>query len=259
MLFRRLLLSIFLVLAAMPAWAKGAKPPDPQASFDAAVALEQKKEWFNARQSWQQFLDSFPDFERVEEAQEHLAQTNIQLLFSAAAVPESVVYKVAKGDTLGKIAKQHHTTVDLIQRRNGLKNNLIKAGQELSIWTAPFEIYVDKSRNILMVKSENEVFKVYPVSTGAGNTTPTGNFTIKDRMMNPVWYHHGVVVPPGTPDNFLGTRWLGFNIPKYGIHGTVEPEKIGQSVSGGCVRMRNEDVEELFTYIPEGSKVTIVE
>ena len=241
-----------------PAWAKGVAP-DPQASFDAALALEQKKEWFNARQSWQQFIESFPDFERIEEAQEHLSKANIELLFSDAATPESVVYVVLKGDTLGKIAKEYHTTVELIQRRNGLKNYLIKAGDKLSIWNAPFEIYVDKSRNILLVKSDNEVFKVYRVATGAGNSTPTGSFTIKDRLLDPVWYHHGVIVPPGTPANFLGTRWLGFNIPKYGIHGTVEPERIGQSVSAGCVRMRNEDVEELFTYIPEGIKVTIAE
>jgi lipoprotein-anchoring transpeptidase ErfK/SrfK len=65
------------------------------------------------------------------------------------------------------------------------------------------------------------------------------------------------VVPPRSPENFLGTRWLGFNIPKYGIHGTIYPELIGQSVSGGCVRMRNEDVEELYAIIPVGTKVVI--
>jgi len=233
--------------------------PDPQAAFNAAIALEQKSEWFNARQSWQQIIENFPDFERIEEAHEHLALTNMRLLFSDAAIPQAVVYKVQKGDTLGKIAKQYHTTVDLIQKRNGLKNHIIKVGDELSIWNAPFEIYVDKSRNILMVKSDNEVFKVYRVSTGAGNTTPTGDFKIATKLVDPVWFHHGVVVPPGTPENFLGTRWLGFNIPKYGIHGTIEPERIGQSVSAGCVRMKNEDVEELFSYIPEGIKVTIAE
>ena len=78
-------------------------------------------------------------------------------------------------------------------------------------------------------------------------------------MENPVWYHKGEIVPPGTPDNFLGTRWLGFDLPQYGIHGTVEPQLIGQSVSHGCVRMHNEDVEELFTYIPYGTKVKIVQ
>src|SRR6185295_1428542 len=87
MSYRPILLLIFLT-AASPVWAKSAAP-DPQASFDAALSLEQKKEWFNARQSWQQFLDHYPDFERVEEAQEHLAKANIELLFSAAAVPES--------------------------------------------------------------------------------------------------------------------------------------------------------------------------
>jgi len=249
---------IVLLGASVPAFAKGVLP-DAKDSFEAAIAYEQSNEWFNARQSWQQFIEDYPDFERIDEAQEHLSRSNMQLLFGNVAVPQSTEYTVANGDTLGKIAKRFRTTVDLIQRRNNLKNHIIKVGDKLSIWNAPFEIYVDKSRNILMVKSENEVFKVYRVSTGAGSSTPTGDFKITSRLIDPVWYHHGVIVPSGTPENFLGTRWLGFDLPKYGIHGTHEPERIGQSVSAGCVRMRNDDVEELFSYIPEGIRVTIAE
>ena len=55
----------------------------------------------------------------------------------------------------------------------------------------------------------------------------------------------------------LGTRWMGFDITGYGIHGTTEPDKIGQQVTAGCVRMRNEEVEELYTLIPVGTEVTI--
>jgi lipoprotein-anchoring transpeptidase ErfK/SrfK len=127
------------------------------------------------------------------------------------------------------------------------------------IWTGTFDIYIDKSDNFLMVKNGEQVVKTYPISTGKDNSTPEGQFTITTKMEDPVWFKKGEVVPPGTPENHLGTRWLGFDLPQYGIHGTVEPHLIGQSVSHGCVRMRNEDVEELFVYIPYGTKVRIAQ
>lgn len=57
----------------------------------------------------------------------------------------------------------------------------------------------------------------------------------------------------------FGPRWLGLNVPwgNYGIHGTNKPFSIGQHLSHGCIRMRNNDVIELFEMIPLGAKVTI--
>jgi len=45
----------------------------------------------------------------------------------------------------------------------------------------------------------------------------------------------------------------------YGIHGTWEPSSIGKAESAGCIRMRNEEVEELYSLIPNGTAVEIVE
>ena len=66
-------------------------------------------------------------------------------------------------------------------------------------------------------------------------------------------------MPPESPENVLGTRWMGFDIPGYGIHGTVEPKAIGQQVTAGCVRMLNEQVEELYSILPVGTEVVIVD
>ena len=43
----------------------------------------------------------------------------------------------------------------------------------------------------------------------------------------------------------------------YRIHGTNEPEKIGQAVSSGCIRMRNIDVVDLYNRVQPGAKVVI--
>src|SRR5258706_1541092 len=70
-----------------------------------------------------------------------------------------------------------------------------------------------------------------------------------------------IVVPPyGTTARrymgVLGTRRLELG-DSYGIHGTDHPESIGQSVSHGCVRMRNEDIERLYSMVAVGTPVYI--
>ena len=69
----------------------------------------------------------------------------------------------------------------------------------------------------------------------------------------------GAVVSADSPENVLGTRWLGLDVSGYGIHGTVEPQSLGKQVTQGCVRMANNEVEELYTYIPVGTEVTVTD
>jgi lipoprotein-anchoring transpeptidase ErfK/SrfK len=70
-----------------------------------------------------------------------------------------------------------------------------------------------------------------------------------------------IVIPPyGTNQRrymgVLGTRRLELG-DGYGIHGTNEPESIGRSVSHGCVRLRNEDIEKLYDMVSVGTPVYI--
>ena len=66
----------------------------------------------------------------------------------------------------------------------------------------------------------------------------------------------------GGPDNPLGARalylWQGKVDTLYRIHGTNEPESIGHDVSAGCIRMRNEDVIDLYERTPAGTKVVVL-
>ncbi|MDD7911372.1 L,D-transpeptidase [Pseudovibrio exalbescens] len=62
---------------------------------------------------------------------------------------------------------------------------------------------------------------------------------------------------PGGPKNPLGARALYLGSTLYRIHGSNEPWTIGQAVSSGCIRMRNEDVMELYTQIPVGATVIV--
>ena len=180
-------------------------------------------------------------------------------LMSKDSDSKSVIYEVLPGDNLTKISKKHQVTIGLIKRVNGLSTDVIRPGMKLKIPTAKFSVVVDKSQNILILKADEEVLKTYTVSTGTNNSTPVGVFKATDKLVDPTWYKAGAVVPPGSAENVLGTRWIGIDKPGYGIHGTTEPEKLGQQVTAGCVRMKNEEVEELYDLIPAGTEITIVD
>ena len=66
---------------------------------------------------------------------------------------------------------------------------------------------------------------------------------------------------PGGPDNPLGARALylfqGNKDTMYRIHGTSEPDKIGQKVSSGCIRMRDIDVIDLYNRVHVGTQVSV--
>ena len=113
------------------------------------------------------------------------------------------------------------------------------------------------SRTIELYAGDGLV-KEYPIAIGKPSTpTPLGNFSIINKEVDPWWYppRQGYGVPSG-PDNPLGYRWMGF-LPMYGIHGTNAPWAIGLAVSNGCIRMHEENAEELFELVTYGTPVRV--
>jgi lipoprotein-anchoring transpeptidase ErfK/SrfK len=62
----------------------------------------------------------------------------------------------------------------------------------------------------------------------------------------------------GGPENPMGARGLYLGSSLYRIHGTNEPHTIGQAVSSGCIRMRNEDVTDFYERVKVGTKVIVM-
>lgn len=211
-----------------------------------------------ARDKYRSFLtqDGIPKSLK-KKAQAELEAVNMKILFSPIETEDSLVYEVKSGDNLYNIAKKYHTTVALIQKSNHLKSDLIRPGMKLKVAKAVYSLAIDKSENTLELFSDDMLLKTYSIGTGENNSTPVGEFTIDTKLENPTWYKAGAVVPPDSPDNILGTRWLGFSLQGYGIHGTTMPETIGKQASSGCIRMLNEEAEELYAIVPVGTKVTV--
>jgi lipoprotein-anchoring transpeptidase ErfK/SrfK len=231
---------------------------DPQ--FKEAIGLEAKGELLAAQASYKNIVMAYASRPDIEGVQKKLEDLNMRIILSALNVPgQTAIREVKEGDSLSMIADEYHTTAELIRKENGLKSDVIRLGQRLRVWTGRLSVLVDKSQNLLTLKSDGEVIKSFRVSTGKDNITPVGTFKIVNKLKDPSWTHDGELIPAGNPKNILGTRWLGFDMPSYGIHGTTQPESIGQQATAGCVRMLNNEVELLYDFLPVGTEVTVID
>lgn len=213
-----------------------------------------------AKASYLKIVEGFPDSNSAPLAQDRLGKVNLEIFFSPLVTGSDRSYLIQPGDSLAKIAARTGTTVELLMKANRLPSSRILPGKKLKIPGGQFSIVVDKSQNTLTLKSSEEVLKVYPVATGdPKNPTPVGTFKVTNKLVNPIWYTLGAVVPADSPKNILGSRWIGISESGYGIHGTRDPDSIGKSVTAGCVRMHNTDVEELYAIIPIGTEVAIID
>lgn len=111
--------------------------------------------------------------------------------------------------------------------------------------------------------------KTWPIGIGReGLHTPKGETKVVRKKDGPSWRPTPrmrredpklpEVVPPGEA-NPLGTHALYLGWPAYLIHGTNKPFGIGRRVSSGCIRMYPEDIVEVFSHVPVGTKVTVID
>ncbi len=111
---------------------------------------------------------------------------------------------------------------------------------------------LNKTKRILTFYQKDKVVCKYPVAIGKTSTmTPSGKYTIVNKLVNPAWGGGGYAKPVkgGSPSNPLGYRWMGLSYKdgtSLGIHGNNSPYSIGKEISHGCIRMINNDVEDLF-------------
>jgi lipoprotein-anchoring transpeptidase ErfK/SrfK len=149
------------------------------------------------------------------------------------------------------------TLVILISTAANAGAQSVERALDSSIERVKRRVVVNLPDRTLWLIENGEVVRVFPVAVGAPHTpTPVGTFTIANRIPNPTYYRPGKVIAPG-PANPLGTRWMGLDLKGYGIHGTDEPQSIGHARSHGCIRLRNDDVEQLFELVQAGDIVEL--
>ncbi|MGU3540341.1 L,D-transpeptidase [Methylobacterium sp. A54F] len=125
-----------------------------------------------------------------------------------------------------------------------------------------------KARQLYFVLPGGRAIR-YGVTVGDEAYGWTGTATVSRKAEWPAWSPPAEMVRrwphvhamEGGPMNPLGARALYLSDhgrdTLYRIHGTNEPEKIGQAASSGCIRMRNIDVVDLFERVPVGTRVIV--
>jgi lipoprotein-anchoring transpeptidase ErfK/SrfK len=141
-------------------------------------------------------------------------------------------------------------------------------------------IVVDPANHFLYSVQKDGQAVQYEVGVGKEGYGWSGVATVHDKHEWPDWYPTRDILDRkpeirqyivrlqsgygmhGGPDNPLGARalylWQGKVDTLYRIHGTNEPESIGHDVSAGCIRMRNEDVIDLYERTTLGAKVVVL-
>lgn len=131
----------------------------------------------------------------------------------------------------------------------------------------PGTVIIDTPRRFLYLVQEHGHAVRYGIGVGRPGFTWAGVKEVSSKREWPDW-----TPPPemlkrrpdlprhmaGGPENPLGARALYLGSSLYRIHGSNEPWTIGTAVSSGCIRMRNEDVIDLYERVHVGTKVVVI-
>lgn len=174
-------------------------------------------------------------------------------------------YIVRAGDTFTGIARKFGLSVEQLKLANDRTRDFLGERETIRVTRKMPFLTVSKTDLTLELHFDDKRVKTYPVGIGKGELTPAGIFTIGQKTKDPTWFRPGKTpIPNNDPQNILGTRWMALvsenpSLKGYGIHGTTVPSSVPGRRSAGCIRMLNKDVEELFEWVPTGTKVVITE
>tara|TARA_R110002020_G_scaffold58412_11_gene160190 strand:- start:6343 stop:7065 length:723 start_codon:yes stop_codon:yes gene_type:complete len=136
---------------------------------------------------------------------------------------------------------------------------------------APGTIIIDTNNRFLYLVTGKGQARRYGVGVGKPGFEWAGMHKVSRKAEWPRWTppkemvareaakgHYLPASMDGGPANPLGARALYLGSTLYRIHGTNAPWSIGSAVSSGCIRMRNEDVVDLYERVKVGTKVIVI-
>jgi lipoprotein-anchoring transpeptidase ErfK/SrfK len=136
----------------------------------------------------------------------------------------------------------------------------------------PMVVVVEKERHITHVLQNHdgklkEIFSAANTTGKKSTPTPNGRMMVANKRWDPEWTPPVSIDPAQkkveswskTHKNPLGVAWLGLNTGFVGMHGTNMPSMIGRNASHGCIRHKNEDIKKLYSLVPVGTPVYVVE
>lgn len=231
------------------------KPDLGKRHFDEAVELLKEGELVSARDRLRYLMTYFPESKTFHEAKRVVGEVNLDLLLSNIPQPKKTIYTVKRGDALVTIARRNRTTIDYIMRANGKTTALIYPDEELVVYPLEFRVEIDLEKKLITVYDEDLFFKEYEI-TGT-NLPPDLKAPISTTIQEKVaWF--GERPLNFTDANYMNcSKWI--RTGKIGLFirkGAAEGEEEDSSAFG--VKVSKADMEELFTILRIGAKVSLV-
>ena len=159
------------------------------------------------------------------------------------------------------------TSPGVADEDSALPERLQRAVVSYSTREAPGTIIIDTGNTALYYVLGNNRAIRYGVGVGREGFTWSGVQSITRKAEWPDWHPPAQMIArqpylprfmAGGPGNPLGARAMYLGNSEYRIHGTNDPTTIGKFVSSGCIRLTNEDVEDLFSRVSVGTKVVVL-
>ncbi len=185
----------------------------------------------------------------------------------------AVVKRRTKARWGGQRANTRVASVNRSNKARTAKMNPVYLPQTVAYQThhKPGTIVIDTPSRFLYLVLGNGQARRYGVGVGKPGFEWAGTHRITQKREWPDWRppaqmiarekKKGRILPTymaGGPANPLGARALYLGSTLYRIHGTNQPWTIGGAVSSGCIRMRNEDVVDLYERVGNGTKVVVI-
>lgn len=195
------------------------------------------------------------------------------------AAAESLGYETI----LELVAEKAYSYRSLIKKLNpGINWLNVEAGTEVKIpnvrdfkpetKVSEFKVLVNE-RVIQVFDVNGKLIAQFPCTIAASKAKiPDGDLKVENFAKNPNYTFSPenfpesqaaqqigkkLIIPPGV-NNPVGVVWIGLSKPGYGMHGTPEPEAIGQAASHGCFRLTNWDALTLLGMTQAGMRVGVI-
>ena len=194
--------------------------------------------------------------------QQSMANAGVRITQSGRSLPQPMTQQVAYNGMPRTITREqsYETDPQFLPQEVGF-DGTEKAGT----------IIIETDSKFLYLVQGNGKARRYGVGVGKEGFLWHGTQTITNKREWPDWRPPAEMIKrvrekenrelpvfmAGGPDNPLGARAMYLGSTQYRIHGTNQPWTIGHNVSSGCIRMRNEDVVDLYERVGVGTKVIV--
>ena len=247
-------------------------PPDPTLpEYEKRIAAQDSQSLIDARNSWTDFIERFPESSKINEAKDILGKLNTAIFLSPIQTPEKEVYIVKSGDVITRVAQRLKTSPELLMRSNNMQGSMLRIGQKLLVSPNDFSMFISRRAQKVTLLNKGKFFKQYSIlkmpghSAAAGpakkNAAPTPRPPkIQGKVTDRIAWYNGTRVNFTDKEFGSADHWVIVSPPGHSLYSerpAVPNGPPAQKPTGGGYVLAAEDLRELAALLKKNDPVTI--